>query len=100
MTETSYASASTATPPRLLDTDLGFGQSDDLDDFGDMFEGIGDGRKRISQTPEAIELRVADVIYPFSYLHFAANAYSETLDHHLPSTAPSLNDCLLHLRRR
>ena len=64
MTETSYASASTATPPRLLDTDLGFGLSNDLDGFGDMFDGIGDGKKRISQTPEAIELGEPDVIHP------------------------------------
>ena len=41
MTETSYASASTATPPKLLDTDLGLGNTDDPDGFGNMFEGIG-----------------------------------------------------------
>lgn len=38
LTESSYASGSTATPPRLLDTDLG---NSDLDSFGDMFKKIG-----------------------------------------------------------
>lgn len=37
MTESSFASASTATPPKLLDADLNFGGSD-LDGFGNMFE--------------------------------------------------------------
>lgn len=49
MTETSYASASTATPPRLLDTNLNFSQSDDLDGFGNMFEGFG------NQNPQTVE---------------------------------------------
>ena len=37
MTESSFASASTATPPKLLDADLNFGESD-LDGFGNMFD--------------------------------------------------------------
>ncbi|MCJ1467404.1 hypothetical protein MMC07_006028 [Pseudocyphellaria aurata] len=45
MTESSYASGSTATPPKLLETDLDLGQSD-LDGFGTMFESFG---KRRSQ---------------------------------------------------
>lgn len=40
LTESSYASASTATPSKLLGTALDFEQSD-LDDFGNMFEGLG-----------------------------------------------------------
>ena len=46
MTETSYASASTATPPKLLDTDLSFGEADDLDGFGNMFDGIGNFKNK------------------------------------------------------
>ena len=40
MTETSFASASTATPPKLLDADLNFG-GPDLDGFGNMFDNYG-----------------------------------------------------------
>ncbi|KAL8642711.1 MAG: hypothetical protein Q9228_000641 [Teloschistes exilis] len=43
LTESSYASGSTAKPPNLLDTSLGLGNSD-LDDFGDMFENFGKRR--------------------------------------------------------
>ncbi|KAL8966991.1 MAG: hypothetical protein Q9183_003120 [Haloplaca sp. 2 TL-2023] len=39
-TESSYASGSTAKPPRLLDSNLDLGMSD-LDSFGDMFENFG-----------------------------------------------------------
>jgi hypothetical protein len=45
LTESSYASGSTATPPMLLDTGLDFGPSD-LDGFGSMFDNVG---KRESQ---------------------------------------------------
>lgn len=51
MTESSYASGSTATPPKLLDTDLDLRQSD-LDGFGTMFESFG---KRGSQEGVAQE---------------------------------------------
>ena len=40
LTESSYASASTATPSKFLGTALDFEESD-LDDFGNMFEGLG-----------------------------------------------------------
>ncbi|KAL8903452.1 MAG: hypothetical protein Q9207_003910 [Kuettlingeria erythrocarpa] len=40
LTESSYASGSTATPPRLLDTGLDLGDSG-LDGFGDMFADFG-----------------------------------------------------------
>ena len=41
MTETSYASESTATPPKFLDSDFSFGQSEASDDFANMFSSIG-----------------------------------------------------------
>lgn len=44
-TTSSFASASTATPPKLLDTDLSFGGSD-FDGFGKMFESFGKRRSR------------------------------------------------------
>ena len=40
MTEASYASASTATPPKLRDEDLKLTFSDDPDGFGNMFAGL------------------------------------------------------------
>lgn len=40
MTTSSFASASTATPPKLLDADLNLGGSD-FDGFGNMFESFG-----------------------------------------------------------
>ena len=46
LTESSYASGSTATPPKFLDGGLDFGKSD-LDGFGKMFDNVG---KRDSQT--------------------------------------------------
>lgn len=45
LTESSYTSGSTATPPMFLDTGLDFGPSD-LDGFGSMFDNVG---KRESQ---------------------------------------------------
>ncbi|MCJ1282059.1 hypothetical protein MMC26_001382 [Xylographa opegraphella] len=53
MTETS---GSTATPPKLLDTDLDFGHLDDPDDFGNMFEGFESNRRRFSRSPENLDL--------------------------------------------
>lgn len=46
MTESSYASGSTATPPRLLDEDLDLGASD-LDGFGSMFDNFGKRKSQI-----------------------------------------------------
>ena len=60
LTETSYASASTATPPKLLDADLGFVPSGDRDAFGDMFAGIGSSRAAVSRSPESFA--VGDVV--------------------------------------
>ena len=48
MTETS---GSTATPPKLLDTDLDFGESNDMD-FENMFETFDSDRKQITKSPE------------------------------------------------
>ncbi len=46
LTESSYTSGSTATPPKLLDTDLDLGQSD-LDGLGSMFESFGKRRSQL-----------------------------------------------------
>ncbi|KAI4191472.1 MAG: hypothetical protein L6R41_000006 [Letrouitia leprolyta] len=46
LTESSYASGSTVTPPKLLDTSLDLGSSD-LDSFGDMFENFGKRRSTL-----------------------------------------------------
>ncbi|KAL8843560.1 MAG: hypothetical protein Q9170_000064 [Blastenia crenularia] len=46
LTESSYASGSTATPPKLLDAGLDLGGSD-LDSFGDMFENFGKRRSTL-----------------------------------------------------
>ena len=50
MTETSHASASTATPPKLLDSDLNLSLSigEDKDDWGDMFGNVTSQNKRKS----------------------------------------------------
>ena len=59
MTETSYASASTATPPRLLDTNLDFSQSDGLDGFGNMFEAFGSKKPEPAEEQEATSASTA-----------------------------------------
>ncbi|KAI4167608.1 MAG: hypothetical protein LQ343_007072 [Gyalolechia ehrenbergii] len=46
LTESSYASGSTAMPPKLLDTGLDLGSSD-FDSFGDMFENFGKRRSTV-----------------------------------------------------
>ena len=53
MTESSYASESTARPPKLLDTSLDLGQSD-LDGFGSMFESFGKRRSNLVEEPQAL----------------------------------------------
>ena len=50
MTESSYASESTATPPRLLGTELELEQ-DDLNDFGNMFESFGKNDIKLVKEP-------------------------------------------------
>ena len=59
MTESSYASGSTATPPKLLDTDLNLGQSD-LDGFGSMFESFGKRRSQLTQEQEGKVLGITE----------------------------------------
>lgn len=51
MTESSYASGSTATPPRLFDEDLDLGTSD-LDGFGSMFDNFGKRKSQIALVQE------------------------------------------------
>ena len=46
MTDTSFASGSTATPPRLLDTGFDLEKSDH-DGFGSMFENFGKNSSQI-----------------------------------------------------
>ena len=53
MTESSYASGSTATPPKILDAGLDFVQSD-LDSFGSMFESFGKRQSQLVEEPAAI----------------------------------------------
>ncbi|KAL8966791.1 MAG: hypothetical protein Q9197_005792 [Variospora fuerteventurae] len=53
LTESSYASGSTATPPKLLDTGLDLGCSD-LDKFGDMFENFGKRKSTTSIDPAGL----------------------------------------------
>lgn len=44
------STASTATPPKLLDGDLALGESD-MDNFGNMFDSIGNQNNRVSASP-------------------------------------------------
>ncbi len=53
MTDSSYASGSTATPPKLLDAGLDFGNSD-LDNFGTMFESFGKRQNQLVEEPAAL----------------------------------------------
>lgn len=50
MTERSYASGSTATPPKLLGAELEIEQSD-LDGFGSMFETFGKSQGILVEDP-------------------------------------------------
>lgn len=50
MTESSYASGSTATPSKLLGTGLELEQSD-LDGFGTMFDSFGKNEIRLVEEP-------------------------------------------------
>ena len=51
LTESSYASGSTATPPKLFDTGMDLGKSDD--GFGSMFENFGKRKSQISALDNA-----------------------------------------------
>ena len=50
MTESSYASESTATPPKLLDGGLDFD-----DGFGSMFESFGKRQSKVLEPPSSLE---------------------------------------------
>jgi hypothetical protein len=74
MTESSYASGSTATPPKLLETGLDFGQSD-LDGFGSMFESFGKRQSQImdesstiagAQSASPVSFNYADLVDAFA----------------------------------
>lgn len=49
MTESSYASGSTATPPKLLDSGLNFD-----DGFGSMFESFGKRDSKVLEEPPTL----------------------------------------------
>ena len=59
MTESSYASGSTATPPKLLETDLPLGQPD-LDGFGSMFESFGKRRSQGGLGGDGLEMKTTE----------------------------------------
>lgn len=65
MTESSYASGSTATPPKLLETDLPLGQSD-LDGFGTMFESFGKRRSQGGLGQDGLDMTTTES--PVSHL--------------------------------
>ena len=48
MTESSYASGSTATPPKLLGTEL---DQSDLNEFGNMFDSFGKSEVKLVEEP-------------------------------------------------
>ena len=53
MTESSYASGSTATPPKLLGTGLDLDQSD-LSELGNMFGNFGKSEVKLVEEPEVL----------------------------------------------
>ena len=53
MTESSYASGSTATPPKLLGTGLDLDQSD-LSELGNMFGSFGKSEVKLVEEPEVL----------------------------------------------
>ena len=55
MTESSYASGSTATPPKLLGTEFELDQSD-LDEFGNMFNSFGKSEVKLVDEPGLLEI--------------------------------------------
>ena len=59
MTQTSYASGSTATPPKFLDGELDFGKSD-LDGFGNMFDNVGKRDSQAANDSMALGLRATE----------------------------------------
>lgn len=58
LTESSYTSGSTATPPKLLDTDLDLGESD-LEGLGTMFESFGKRRSQLMSGQDVVDLEPA-----------------------------------------
>lgn len=66
MTESSYASGSTATPPKLLDAGLDLGQSD-LDSFGSMFESFGKRQSQLVEEPAAMAGAKSESPVSFKY---------------------------------
>lgn len=59
LTESSYASGSTATPPKLLEGGLDFGSSD-LDGFGSMFDNVGRPKSQKANETMALGVRATE----------------------------------------
>lgn len=59
MTESSYTSGSTATPPKLLGTGLELEQSD-LNDFGNMFDSFGKNSIQMVEEPRVLGVRESE----------------------------------------
>lgn len=59
LTESSYASGSTATPPKLQDTGLDLGLSD-LDGFGSMFDNVGKPKSHTEDDKMAGKIRATE----------------------------------------
>lgn len=80
MTESSYASGSTATPPRLLDEDLDLGTTD-LDGFGSMFDNFGKRKSQIGvvQEGQGIARTQSPVCFELIATTLISNPFQETL---------------------
>ena len=64
MTESSYTSGSTATPPKLLGTGFELEQSD-LNDFGNMFDSFGKSETQLVEEPRVLGVRESESpVYP------------------------------------
>lgn len=59
MTESSYTSGSTATPPKLFGTGLELEQSD-LNDFGNMFDSFGKSEIQLVEEPRELGVRESE----------------------------------------
>lgn len=77
MTESSYTSESTATPPKLLDTGLDIGQSD-LDSFGGMFENFGKRQSQVEPEQPGLGLRGIETPVSSSPTIYCGNLFANT----------------------
>ena len=95
MTDTSFASGSTATPPRLLDAGLDLGQTDH-DGFGSMFENFGKSSSQTDLGKSLTGLSLSDVqVKCFFHSKCAKDADICSLDRLL-----RLHECRCRMSRR